>query len=160
MSRRVVGNAASVIAVQAGSYILPLVNVPYLLRAIGPGHYGCVALKGSHCLASFLILCALVPFVPRFHSNGAVFFASFGMVVGTMMFPQWFFQGIQKMYWISAFNLAANVVFTIGIYALVHHSSDFVIAAIVQAAGKVVAGVLGLVILFSTERVKLTVPSF
>jgi polysaccharide transporter, PST family len=203
MSRRVVGNAASVIAVQAGSYILPLVNVPYLLRVIGPEHYGLVAfsqavmmyfvtlndfgfnlsatremailedpaqrselysavmaIKCSLCLASFLILCALVHFVPRFHSNGAVFFASFGMVVGTMMFPQWFFQGIQKMYWISAINLAANVVFTIGIYALVHHSSDFVIAAIVQAAGKVVAGVLGLVILFSTERVKLTVPSF
>ena len=43
MSRRVVGNAASVMAVQAGSYILPLINVPYLLRVIGPEHYGLIA---------------------------------------------------------------------------------------------------------------------
>ncbi|MGB6689726.1 MAG: flippase [Terracidiphilus sp.] len=203
MSRRVVGNAASVMAVQAGSYLLPLINIPYLLRVIGPEHYGLIAfsqavmtyfvtlndygfnlsatrelavrrddpvlrselystvmaIKCGFCLLSFLILCTLVHFVPRIHDNGPIFFASFGIVVGTMMFPQWFFQGIEKMYWISAMNLASNVVFTAGIYLLVRNPSDYLIAAIVQAAGKVVAGVLGLTILFSTEHVKPTVPT-
>ena len=203
MSRRVVGNAASVMAVQAGSYLLPIINIPYLLRVIGPEHYGLIAfsqavmmyfvtlndygfnlsatrelavhrddpvlrselysavmtIKCSLCVLSFLILCALVHFVPRFHSNGAVFFASFGIVVGTMMFPQWFFQGIEKMYWISMVNLTANLIFTFGIYFLVRNSSDYLIAAIVQAAGKVLAGILGLIILFSTEHVKLSVPT-
>jgi polysaccharide transporter, PST family len=203
MSRRVVGNAASMMAVQAGSYLLPLVNIPYLLRVIGPEHYGLIAfsqavmayfvtlndygfnlsatrelslhrddrayrselyssvmaIKCSLCLVSFIILCLLIRFVPRFHSDGAVFIASFGIVVGTMLFPQWFFQGIEKMYWISMMNLAANLIFTAGIYILVRHSSDYLIAAIVQAAGKVVAGVLGLIILFSTEHVKLSVPT-
>jgi PST family polysaccharide transporter len=117
-----------------------------------------MAIKCGLCIASFATLCTLVRFVPRFHENAPVFFASFGIVVGTMMFPQWFFQGIEKMYWISAMNLAANIVFTGGIYLLVHQSSDYVIAAIVQASGKVVAGVLGLIILFSTEHVKLVLP--
>jgi len=204
MSRRVVGNATSIMAVQAGSYILPLINIPYLLRVIGPEHYGLIAfsqavmtyfvtlndygfnlsatrelavhrddpvlrselysavmtIKCSLCLVSLLILCALVHFVARFHSNGSVFFASFGIVVGTMMFPQWFFQGIEKMYWISVVNLTANLIFTVGIYFLVHHSSDYLIAAIIQAAGKLLAGILGLIILFSTEHVKLSVPTF
>ena len=203
MSRRVVGNAASVMTVQAGIYLLPLINVPYLLRVIGPEHYGLIAfsqaimgyfvtlndygfnlsatrvlavhrddpvlrselystvmaIKCSFCLVSFLILCALVHFVPRFHSNGSVFFASFGIVVGTMMFPQWFFQGIEKMYWISIVNLTANLAFTFGIYFLVRRPSDFLIAAIVQAGGKVLAGILGLIILFRTERVKLVIPT-
>jgi len=203
MSRRVVGNATSIMAVQAGSYILPLINIPYLLRVIGPEHYGLIAfsqavmayfvtlndygfnlsatrelavhrddpvlrselysavmtIKCSLCLASFLILCALVHFVPRFHSNASIFFASFGIVVGTMMFPQWFFQGIEKMYWISVANLTANLLFTCGIYLLVRHSSDYLIAAIVLAAGKVLAGILGLIILFSTEHVKLSAPT-
>ncbi len=203
MSRRVVGNAASVMAVQAGSYLLPIINIPYLLRVIGPEHYGLIAfsqavmmyfvtlndygfnlsatrelavhrddpvlrselysavmtIKCSLCVLSFLILCALVHFVPRFHSNGPVFFASFGIVVGTMMFPQWFFQGIEKMYWISMVNLTANLVFTFGIYFLVRNSSDYLIAAIVQAAGRVLAGILGLIILFSTEHVKVSAPT-
>jgi polysaccharide transporter, PST family len=204
MSRRVVGNAASVMAVQAGTYVLPLINIPYLLRVIGPEHYGLIAfsqavmayfvtlndygfnlsatrelavrrddqalrselystvmaIKCGLCVISFLILCALVHFVPRFHDNSSIFFASFGIVVGTMLFPQWFFQGIEKMYWISAMNLAANVVFTAGIYLLVRNSSDYLIAAIVQASGKLVAGILGLIVLFSTEHVKLTMPKW
>ncbi len=190
-------------AVQAGSYILPLVNVPYLLRVIGPEHYGLIAfsqavmayfvtlndygfnlsatrelavrrddpvlrselysavmtIKLSLCIVSFLILCALTHFVPRFHDSAPVFFASFGIVVGTMLFPQWFFQGIEKMYWISMVNLTANIIFTIGIYFLVRHSSDYLMAAIVQAAGKLLAGILGVIILFSTEHVRLSVPT-
>lgn len=203
MSRRVVGNAASVMTVQLGSYVLPLVNIPYLLRVIGPEHYGLIAfsqavmayfvtlndygfnlsatrelamhrddlvlrselystvmaIKGMLCMVSFLILCTLVLFVPRFHNNGSIFFASFGIVVGTMLFPQWFFQGIEKMYWISMVNLTANVLFTAGIYLLVRTPKDFLMAAIVQAAGKLLAGILGVIILFSTESVRLTVPS-
>src|SRR5271170_1742956 len=129
MSRRVVGNAASVMVVQAGSYILPLINIPYLLRVIGPEHYGLIAfsqavmayfvtlndygfnlsatrelavrrddpalrselysavmtIKCGLCLLSFLILCVLVRFVPGFHHDERVFFASFGIVVGTML---------------------------------------------------------------------------
>jgi PST family polysaccharide transporter len=203
MTGRVVGNATSMMAIQAGSYLLPLVNIPYLLRVIGPEHYGLIAfsqavmmyfvtlndygfnlsatrelavhrddpvmrselycavmtIKCSFCLLSFLILCMLVHFVPKFHGNGPIFFASFGIVVGTMLFPQWFFQGIEKMYWISAVNLIANLAFTAGIYLLVRHSSDYLIAAIVQAGGKLVAGILGLIILFSTEHVKLSAPT-
>ena len=204
MSRRVVGNAASVMSVQAGSYLLPLINIPYLLRVIGPEHYGVIAfsqavmayfitlndygfnlsatrelavhrddpvlrselystvmaIKCGFCLVSFAVLCALVHFIPRFHSNQAVFFASFGIVVGTMLYPQWFFQGVEKMYWISVVNLTGNVIFTAGIYVLVRNSSDFLTAAIVQAAGRVLAGVVGLIILFRTEHVKLCVPTF
>ena len=148
MSRRVIGNAVSVMTVQAGTYLLPLINIPYLLRVIGPEHYGLIAfsqavmayfitlndygfnlsatrelavrrddpvlrselysavmaIKSSFCLLSFFILLALVRFVPRFHEHGPIFFASFGIVVGTMLFPQWYFQGIEKMYWISAMN--------------------------------------------------------
>lgn len=204
MSRRVIGNAASVMAVQAGMYLLPLINIPYLLRVIGPERYGLIAfsqavmayfitlndygfnlsatrelavhrddpavrselysavmtVKVSLCLISFAILCLLVTFVPRFHHDRLVFFASFGSVIGTMLFPQWFFLGIEKMYWISVSTIAANAVFTAGIYLLVHRPSDYLIAAAVQAGGKLVAGILGLVILFSTEHVRLSRPSW
>jgi polysaccharide transporter, PST family len=203
MSRRVVGNAASVMAVQAGSYLLPLVNIPYLLRVIGPEHFGLIAfsqavmayfvtlndygfnqsatrelavhrndpilrselystvaaIKCGLCLVSFLILWLLIKIVPIFNRDPPVFFASFGTVFGAMLFPQWFFQGIEKMYWISLVNLVSNALFTAGIYLLVRHPSDYVIATIVQAGGKVLAGIIGLIILFSTEHVKLSRPT-
>jgi len=106
-----------------------------------------------------VILCVLIAVVPSFQRGKAVLFASFGIVFGTMLFPQWYFQGIEKMYWISVANLAANALFTAGIYILVRHPSDYLIAAIVQAGGKVLAGVLGLIILLSTEKIKIGLPT-
>jgi PST family polysaccharide transporter len=119
-----------------------------------------MTIKVSLCLISFAILYLLVTFVPRFHHDRLVFFASFGSVIGTMLLPQWFFLGIEKMYWTSVATIAANAIFTAGIYLLVHRPSDYLIAAAVQAGGKLVAGGLGLAILFSTEHVHLSRPSW
>jgi polysaccharide transporter, PST family len=188
---------------QLGSYALPLINVPYLLRVIGPANYGLIAfsqavmvyfvvlndfgfnlsatrelavhrddltlrselyssvmaIKCSLCALSLLILCSLVQFVPRFHHDAPVFFVSFGIVVGNMLFPQWFFRGIEKLYLISMINISANLLFTIGVFVFVHSPSDYLIAAMLQAGGQLVAGILGLILLFSTQRVKLVVPT-
>src|SRR5580658_10070665 len=55
MSRRVIGNAVSVMTVQAGTYLLPLINIPYLLRVIGPEHYGLIAFSQA-VMAYFITL--------------------------------------------------------------------------------------------------------
>lgn len=192
----------SVMAAQLGSYALPLINVPYLLRVIGPEHYGLIAfsqavmayfvtlddygfnlsatrelavhreesmlrselfssvmvIKCCLCLLSFSTLCVLIHFVPRFRANAPVFFASFGLVVGMLLFPIWFFRGIEKLYLISAINVTANLIFTVGIYIFVRHSSDYLIAAILQAGGQIVAGIVALVIVFTREGIRPVLP--
>lgn len=203
MSRRVVGNAVSVMAAQLGSYALPLVTVPYLLRVIGPEHYGLIAfsqavmayfvtlvnygfnlsatrelavrrddralrselfstvitIKLGLCALSLAVLGLLIHFLPRFHQDAPVFLASFGTVIGMTLYPVWFFRGIEKLYLISAVNITANLIFTVSIFIFVRHSSDYLIAAILQAAGQIVAGVLALVLLFARERVRLVIPT-
>jgi PST family polysaccharide transporter len=204
MSRRVVGNAASLISMQAAGFILPLITVPYLLRVLGPEYFGIIAfsqavmayfvvlndygfnlsatrelaicrderrlkselyfsvmaIKVALCMISLLTLCALVRYVPRFHVHSAVFYASFLIVIGNMLFPAWFFQGIEKLYWISVVNLIANVAFTLAIFLFVHTSSNFVLAAVIQSSGKLLAGILGVIILFASEDMELCRPTF
>jgi PST family polysaccharide transporter len=203
MSRRVVGNAASLISMQAVGYIFPLITVPYLLRVLGPEHFGLIAfsqaimayfvtlndygfnlsatrelaicrenrrhkselyfsvmaIKAMLCLISLLILCAIVLYVPRFRVNSAVFYASFLIVVGNMLFPAWFFQGIEKLYWISIVNVTANAAFTAATFLVVRTSSDYVLAAVIQSGGRLLAGILGVVILFSSEDIEVCCPT-
>jgi polysaccharide transporter, PST family len=204
MSRRVVGNAASLISMQAAGYIFPLLTVPYLLRVLGPEHFGLIAfsqaiiayfvtlndygfnlsatrelaicrtdqrkkselyssvmaIKIALCLMSLLILCVLIRYVPRFHENKAVFYASFLLVVGNMLFPAWFFQGIEKLYWISIINVAANAAFTAAIFLMVRTSSDYVLAALIQSCARLLVGILGVIIIFSSENVRICCPTF
>jgi PST family polysaccharide transporter len=203
MSRKVVGNAASLISMQAVGYVLPLITVPYLLRVLGPERFGLIAfsqavmgyfvalndygfnlsatrelaicrddrrlrselyfsvmaIKAMLCAISFISLSAIVVYVPRFHANGAVFYASFLIVVGNMLFPAWFFQGIEKLYWISVANMAAGVAFTLATFLVVRTSSDFVLAAVIQAGGRLLAGILGVIILFSSEDIEVCCPT-
>jgi PST family polysaccharide transporter len=203
MSRRVVGNAASLISMQAAGYVLPLITVPYLLRVLGPEYFGLIAfsqavmayfvtlndygfnlsatrelaicrddrrlkselyfsvmwIKAALCLISLLTLILLIRFVPRLHANGAVFYASFLIVIGNMLFPAWFFQGIEKLYWISIVNIIASIAFTLAIFLFVHTSSNFVLAAVIQAGGKLLAGILGVIILFASEDMEFCRPT-
>lgn len=202
MSKKVVGNAASLISMQAVGYILPLVTVPYLVRVLGPDHFGLVAfsqalmgyfvtftdygfnlsatrelaicrhdrklrselyssigtLKAILCLFSFLCVWLIVLSTPRFHANAAVFYASFLAVVGNCLFPAWFFQGIEKLYWISVINFMANLAFTVSIFVFVHSSGDFVMTALLQSGGRVLAGILGVIILFTSEGLRISCP--
>ena len=203
MSRRVVGNAASLISMQAIGIGLPLVTVPYLLRVLGPEHFGVIAfsqammayfvtlndygfnlsatrelaicrndrrlkselyfsvmtIKIALCVFSFLVLCLIIDFIPQFHLHRAVYYASFLMVVGNTFLPVWFFQGIEKLYWISVVNLIANLAFTASVFLLVHSSADYVLAAAIQSGGKLLAGILGIVILFGSEDMEFRRPT-
>jgi len=189
---------------QVVGYVLPLITVPYLLRVLGPEHFGLIAfsqavmayfvtlndygfnlsatrelaicrddrrlksellssvmaIKASLCLISLLILCAIVSYVPRFHANAAVYYASFLIVVGNMLFPAWFFQGIEKLYLISVVNLTAGLIFTLATFLVVRTSSDYLLAALVQSVGRLLGGILGIVILFSSEDLELRCPTF
>lgn len=203
MRNKVVGNAASLISLQAVGYVFPLVTVPYLLRVLGPEHFGLIAfsqavmgyfvsltdygfnlsatqelaicrddrrlrselyssvmtVKTMLCLVSLLSLCALIHFVPKFHANSAVLFGSFMIVIGNTLFPTWYFQGIEKLYWISIINIAANIAFTLVTFLVVRTSSDFFLAAVVQSGGRLLAGVLGVIALFYMEDLDFCRPS-
>ena len=43
------------------------------------------------------------------------------MVIGNVLFPVWFFQGIQQMRYITLVNVVANIIRVAGIFVLVKH---------------------------------------
>ena len=62
------------------------------------------------------------------------------MVVGNVLFPAWLFQGLERMRHIAVFAILARLVVFFAIFGLVRHSSDYHLAAALQAGGSVLAG--------------------
>ena len=70
-------------------------------------------IKSALIIVAFFLLFVVVMAFERFSVDYEVYFLSFGIVIGQAIFPVWFFQGIEKMKFITIVNLLAKVIFTI-----------------------------------------------
>jgi len=93
---------------------------------------------------SFLIMMVVVFAFQRFRSEWQLYFISFLMVAGNVLFPVWYFQGMEQMKFISALNISARIISVAAIFLLVHKEGDYLIAAAIQASGMAVGGLLGI----------------
>ncbi len=108
---------------------------------------------------SAAVAAGVVGAVPRFRAEWAVFGASFLSVVGGMLFPLWLFQGMERMKLVTGVHVAARAATTVGLFVLVRDEGDYVVCALVQAAGVLVAGALALGLVRSVAPVRLEVPA-
>lgn len=100
------------------------------------------------CIISFLLLSLFLIFIPRFRSDYLVYLFSFGIVVGNVLFPVWFFQGMERMKYITILNFISKVIFTICIFIVIRKSSDYLYVPLLNSLGYIIAGLLSLKIVF------------
>ena len=75
---------------------------------------------------SFIILLLLIYFVPIFRENYLVVLITFLMVPGHILFPDWFFQALERMKYITILNLLSKLLFTIAIFVFIKDKSDYI----------------------------------
>ena len=117
-----------------------------------------LTIKFFLCILSFLILVSLL-FIPKFKKDWLVYVFTFGMVLGNVLFPVWFFQGMEKMRYITILNIVAKSIFTVCIFIFIKKMSDFVYVPLINSLGYLVAGMLSLRIVFKNFAVKFVIPS-
>jgi PST family polysaccharide transporter len=109
-------------------------------------------LLGAVCFALILLV------VPQFRGEWKLHCAAFLMVVGSVLYPVWLFQGMETMKYITLLNISTKAAAAAGIFLLVKSSSDYVLAAFLQSAGFVAAGLLGLATVRRRFGLSLTIP--
>lgn len=95
-----------------------------------------------------LLYFPLILSVPFFNQNVDVYMALYLGLLGDALFPVWFFQGIERMRFITGCNLAARLITSIAIFSFVNGPNDVAMAALLQSTTELLAGVMALVILF------------
>jgi len=109
---------------------------------------------------SLLIMSFIVFFFDKFREDRLIYYLTFGMVVGQTLFPVWFFQGMEKMKYITFLNVLAKLIFTIAIFVFVKEVSDYLYVPLLNSFGFIIAGLLAFLIVFKNFGVRFKVPSF
>lgn len=104
---------------------------------------------------SCIILLTVVYLYPPFFKERLVFFLTILMLFGYAIFPEWFFQGIEKMKYITFLNLGVKLFFTIAVFFFIKKKDDYWIYPLLQSSGFIIAGIIGQYILIKKYKLKL-----
>ena len=115
-------------------------------------------IKGLLMLISVIVVASVLLMVPRFRGDWLLYVFSFGMVFDNVLFPVWFFQGVENMKYITIRNVAAKLVFTVLIFVFVRDQSDYLKVPLINSLGMIVVGILGVIPVFSSFGISFVKP--
>jgi len=98
-------------------------------------------------LGSFMVMLGIVALTPAMRPHLALFLIAWLSVLGNLLFPQWLFQGLEKMGVVTAREIGTRLIGLLPTFLLVHGPQDYLLAASVQSGSGAVAAVAGLMMM-------------
>jgi polysaccharide transporter, PST family len=102
--------------------------------AVARIYWTTMAAKALLMIASLLVLGIVILVTPAFRSQWPVFAASTLLLVGNVAFPQWYFQGLERLRDVAIVQAVAKCLIATSVVVLVHGTRDSWIAALIMAA--------------------------
>lgn len=112
------------------------------------------------CIIAFVILSCLLIIVPVFRSNMFLYLMAFTFVLGHATMINWFFQGIERMEFITWITLVARLFFAALVFLFIRGEHDGYLFLFFLGLGNLLAGAAGLVIVIRNYRLNIRWPGF
>lgn len=109
------------------------------------------------CLIVYLIILGSIT---TYRQHFWLFLFSYGLTLNELLFPQYFFQGIEKMKYITIVNILMRIISIALIFVCVNDSMDYVRVPVLYTIGYFAGGVLSLYVIYGREKLKYRWPSF
>ena len=101
-------------------------------------------IKTALMVVSFGLMALLVFSFEKFSQHWEVYFVTFGIVTGQVLFPVWLFQGMERMKYITYLNIGSKAFFTVCVFIFVQEQADYLLVPLITAMGFIVAAVCSL----------------
>jgi PST family polysaccharide transporter len=111
-------------------------------------------------IISFAIFFPLLFAVDKFNQEISVFLFSSIKVLATVLFPVWFFQGIEKMKFIAIFNFSSRLLYTVAVVVLVNKESDYTLIPLLNGISFISVSLFSLYYVHKYFNIKFTRTTF
>jgi PST family polysaccharide transporter len=109
-----------------------------------------------------LVYAILIIVVPRFNSDWEVFVLSFGIILGQIFAPDWFFHGIQKIKVLVVIAFVTKAVLLLLVILYVKSEDDYLLVPLMYSSTHIMGSVIGLAFVYknmSKRRLKFIMPT-
>jgi len=118
------------------------------------------SIKFMLLLFSFLVLIVAINLFDRFLQDSMLYYYSFLKIIALAFFPVWFFQGIEKMKYITLIDILSKSIFTVLIFVFVQSESDYILVPLISGVGYIVGTIFSLIYLFKRFKKSYIICSF
>ncbi|WP_026473995.1 oligosaccharide flippase family protein [Alkaliflexus imshenetskii] len=102
----------------------------------------------------------LVAVIPRFEGHATLLILALFTAISEVLLPVWFFQGIERMKYITLISLSSKLVYTILVFSFINQPHHYVRVPALMLLGTIVAGAVAFYIIFGRLKLSLILPSF
>lgn len=129
------------------------------IKKVSSIFWSVLSIKFILLLLSFAVFAAITLSFEKFSQDKNVYFYAFGVVLGQVLFPLWFFQGMEKMKYIAGLNILTKMIFTVAIFIFIRQEDDYAWLPLLYSLGFVISGSLGLWIAIHYFKIRFIIPS-
>ena len=110
-------------------------------------------------LLSFVVLILLIILVPKFRENSAIILVTFLMIPGHILFPDWFFQAVERMKFTTIFNVLMKLIFTVLVFVFIKQPEDYILQPLFTSLGYVFSGLIALYVILGKWGISIKLPN-
>lgn len=101
---------------------------------------------------ALILLTILIIIIPLLSDHFILFYLSMLACLSEALFPLWYFQGIEKMSYLTYINVATRIFSSLLIFFLIKAPQDYYLVPLFLGAGTVSGALIGLYILFMVHK--------
>ena len=195
--KNIIENVFHLMCIKGLEYLSYIIIIPYLVRVLGPGKFGLIALaqavihyfivinnygfnySATRAIAisktngekvkilcvvtfakfilliflTFLFFIILISNILPFNEP-ILLIACYMTVVGNSFFPIYFFQGIEKMKYLSIVNIISRIFSFIAIIFFIKNENDYIMAAFLQSVPNMISAVISVFFIVKNFDIK------
>jgi len=111
-------------------------------------------------LITFLFISIIIYSIPKFNQFWYLHYIVFISIIGNnILTPYWFFQGVQKMKYLTYFTVISKSIFTFSIFLFVKSTSDYILVPIFNTIGSMLVGMYSIFIIYRKFKFKYYLPN-
>ena len=111
-------------------------------------------IKGLVFIFIFVLLIIAIKIIPKAYDIRYLLYLSMWLSFSAFIFPIWYFQGIEKMKYITFINFISRVFFILFVFLLIHSSKDYLLVPAINGAGAIISGFISVYIVIFFHKIK------
>jgi PST family polysaccharide transporter len=109
-------------------------------------------------IVSFIITVICILMINKFSVESEIYYWGFLLVLGQAYVPIWFYQGIEKMQYLTYANVIGKIFFTIMIFIFIRTPKDYIYILPLYAMGNLASGFFCTYLMFKYFKIKWEIP--